>query len=494
VRQKPLLGSGPGTFEYSYPAYARAGFTRMAHQSFLQIAAEAGVAALLAALLAGIAAVWLCVKLAQSRADRTGAIAAAAAGWLVALAVHNLADYSLYVPAVAVSAFALLGVALAPVDAPAANGEGTVGRRWGPAITLLILLASGCWLLCGDVMAVRSEALLGQGRYYDAEDSAVTATWLLPFSAKSWEALAEVYEAQTRGPASLFLPKAIDARLQACRWAPTAAKSYMALARLYGFRGLTDKFLEYAQKAVDVYPTNARGLVELGQLQEHAGRTDEAKATYQRAVALLDGPVGKYPAVPELPELSYMWAWAYLAKAAYADDDEATGTQMVYDALLLVNKRLHGEELRFELEQKTTGKRPAELVEIEAMVDHVADIVWEHPDPTNRLRLAEARRRLGQWVKQETLLLDVIAKSEAGGEGDELLLRGIAYLELGRLYEQRNRDDEAKQAYSEGLRLVEQAPADAVEKAGETAGRWPVDVERLHKLIESAETAETAGD
>ena len=489
VQEKPLLGSGPGTFEYSYPAYARAGFTRMAHQSFLQIAADAGIAALIAALVAGIAAVWLCLKLAQSRVDTTGAIAAAAAGWLVALAVHNLADYSLYVPAVAVSAFALLGAALGPVDAPAANGEGTVGSRWGPAIMLLVLLASGGWLLCGDVMAVRSEALLAQSRYYDAEDSALAATRLLPFSAGSWEALAEVYEAQTRSPASLFLQKAIDARLQACRWAPTAAKSYMALARLYAFRELTDKSLEYAQKAVDVYPANARGLVELGQLQEHAGRPDEAKATYQRAVALLDGPVGKYPAVPELPELSYMWAWAYLAKAAYADGDEATGTQMVYDALLLINKRLHGEELRFELEQKTTGERPADLVEIETMVDHVADIVWEHPDPINRLRLAEAGRRLGQWVKQETLLLDVIAKSEAGGEGEELLLRGIAYLELGRLYEQRDRDDEAKEAYSEGLRLVEQASAGAVEKDGETAGRRPVDAERLRELIESAETA-----
>ncbi len=489
VRAKPLLGSGPGTFEYSYPAYARAGFTRMAHQSFLQIAAEAGIAALIAALVAGIAAVWLCVKLAQGRADRTGAIAAAAAGWLVALAVHNLADYSLYVPAVAVSALALLGTALRPTGVPVAPAVAVSGKRWALAIGLLTVFGLGCWLLTGEALTARSEKLLNEGRYHAAEGSALTAVRLLDFSAESWDALAEVYETQVRGPDSIFLQKAIYARMQMFLWAPTAAKPCIALARLFQFKQLPLKALDWAQRAVEIYPTNVRGLVELAQLQEHAGHADEAKATYQRAVALLDGPVGKYPAVPELPDLSYVWAWAYLAKAAYAAGDETAGTQMLYDALLLINTRLRGEELRFELEQKTTGRRPADLVEIETMVDHVADIVWEHPSPTNKLRLAEARRRLGQWIKQETLLLEVIVRPEAGGEGEELLLRGIAYLELGRLYGQRDRDDEAKEAYSEGLRLVEQASVDAVEKGGQAAGRWPVDAERLHKLIESAETA-----
>ncbi len=489
VRDKPLLGSGPGTFEYSYPAYARAGFTRMAHQSFLQITAEAGIAALMVALLAGVAAVWLGVKLAQSRPDRSGAVAAAAAGWLVALAAHNLADYSLYVPAVAVSAFAVLGAALRPAgDAPVACAKGASVKRWALVAALLMVFGAGCWLLAGEMLAARSEKLLNQGRYYAAEGSALAAVRLLDFSAESWEALAEVYEAQVRGPDSIFLQKAIYARMQMFLWAPTTAKPCITLARLFQFKNLPQKALDWAQRAVEVYPTNARGLVELAQLQEQAGQADQARATYQRAVALLDGPVGKYPAVPELPDLSYVWAWDYLARAAYADGDEANAKQMVYEALMLINQRLQGEELRFELEQKTTGKRPTDLVEIEWMVEHVAEIVWEHPDPINRLRLAEVRRRLGQWVKQETLLLEVINKSEGGDEGEQLLLRGIAYLELGRLYQQRDREQEARQAYAQGLRLVKQAPVPTVAKGWERAGRRLLSAERLRKLIESAET------
>lgn len=48
----PVLGTGIGTWEDLYPRYALTGFTRAAHNSYLQLAAECGVPALLALLAA----------------------------------------------------------------------------------------------------------------------------------------------------------------------------------------------------------------------------------------------------------------------------------------------------------------------------------------------------------------------------------------------------------------------------------------------------------
>ncbi len=486
IRDKPVLGAGPGSFEYAYPAYARTGFTRMAHQSYLQIAAEGGIGALLAAIVAGIAALWLCMGAARGRSDCAGAIAAAAGEWLAALAVHNLVDYSLYVPAVAVSAFALLGAA-AGAALPAPSLSGGASRRFGGlGIVLIAIFGASCWLLAGEALTVRSGALLDARRYYDAEDSARAAVSALPISAESWEALAEVYEAQVRSPDSPFLPKAMEARQQALRRTPTSAKNYIALARLYHFKGQVDESVEYAEKAVDVYPTNPRGLAELGQLLEQVGRRADARAAYERLLKLLDGPVGKYAAVPELPDVSYAWAWAYLAEDAYAGGNAPAGTQMVYDALDLLCGRLRGEQLQFEVARKTTGKRPAGLGELDALADRIAPIVWEYPDLTNMLRLAEVRGLLGQWSTQEALLLDVAARSRSAPEQDRVLLGGIAYLQLGALYKRQGLDAKAKGAYADGLRLLREIQADALEKAITTRGRRPIGVEGLHALIESA--------
>ncbi len=48
----PALGTGIGTWEDSYPRYALTGFTRAAHESYLQLADECGIPALLALLAA----------------------------------------------------------------------------------------------------------------------------------------------------------------------------------------------------------------------------------------------------------------------------------------------------------------------------------------------------------------------------------------------------------------------------------------------------------
>jgi hypothetical protein len=42
----PILGVGAGAFEWRYPRYASVGYTRAAHSTYLELAAEAGLPAL----------------------------------------------------------------------------------------------------------------------------------------------------------------------------------------------------------------------------------------------------------------------------------------------------------------------------------------------------------------------------------------------------------------------------------------------------------------
>ena len=57
VLANPVLGVGLGAFEWRYPRYASVGFTRLAHNSYLELASEAGIPALLLLLALGIG--WL---------------------------------------------------------------------------------------------------------------------------------------------------------------------------------------------------------------------------------------------------------------------------------------------------------------------------------------------------------------------------------------------------------------------------------------------------
>jgi tetratricopeptide (TPR) repeat protein len=115
----PLFGSGIGTYVFTYPVYALTGFTRLAHEAYLQVAAEAGIPALL--VLLGFFAFVLSagfknsiklseenLKSAESWNQRVilcGVIAGSIAGL-----VQNLIDSDLYVFSCGTGLFAVLGL------------------------------------------------------------------------------------------------------------------------------------------------------------------------------------------------------------------------------------------------------------------------------------------------------------------------------------------------------------------------------------------------
>lgn len=320
VRERPLLGFGPGTWEHAYPRYARVGFTRMAHQTPLQIAAEAGVPALLLAL-AGVALIARRLVAGLRSGGVRAVECAAGLAALAAVGLHNMADYTWYIPAVGLTLSAALGLALAASrehpSPPAARGR----CRLGVAIALLAVIAAG-WGLRAQLLHARAEAMLARGHYQSAVVPLRRAAEIDPLDAGIRQDLARAVAVSTiGGPA-----RAVEIRLRAARLNPLDGGNYVALADLYAGLGEEQSALAAAKRAIEVSPNFPRARVTLARLQERMGREDEALETWRGLDELWESPVGQYQAVAgEVTDISWVYAWLALGRAAeeQGDRDEA---------------------------------------------------------------------------------------------------------------------------------------------------------------------------
>jgi len=165
----PVFGSGIATYVFTYPAYALTGFTRLAHNAYLQIAAEAGVPALiiLAAffVLALVVGVRNLVALSSTTISGSqpwnqriifcGIIAAAVAGL-----VQNFIDSDFYVFSCGTALFTVLGMCagfrpaageVVAEEAPAPKRKSAVNKpviakeRW---TTARMAIVAATFVLC----------------------------------------------------------------------------------------------------------------------------------------------------------------------------------------------------------------------------------------------------------------------------------------------------------------------------------------------------------
>ena len=135
IRDHPLFGGGPGSFGTLYPRYMRPGMneTRYAHESYLQAAAGWGLW-----ILVPIGALVLAfARGARRAASADGTDRAVAAGGCAFL-VHNLGDFTAYLPGVAIPGSILVGMALGGAGLPEAPRR--EARRRARACAALVLL------------------------------------------------------------------------------------------------------------------------------------------------------------------------------------------------------------------------------------------------------------------------------------------------------------------------------------------------------------------
>lgn len=117
IAERPLLGYGHGAYQELFflfhdPELGRIGVFDHAHNDYLQLAAELGLPAAAAMLLALLLLWGLCLRGAvKRRRRRLYPLVATAAAVLVAL--HAVTDFSLLMPAVALTFAAILGIGCA---------------------------------------------------------------------------------------------------------------------------------------------------------------------------------------------------------------------------------------------------------------------------------------------------------------------------------------------------------------------------------------------
>lgn len=368
IAARPLLGFGPGSFEVAYPRHAEAGFTRMAHQTPLQLAAEAGLPAVVLMTLA-VALLGRTLVRGMRSGGPTAIEAAAGMGALVAVGAQNLADYTWYIPAVGITLSAVTGLALAAVrDVEDDGAHGPArrhGRCWaGLALALVVLIA--CALgLHAQMLAARGRAELARGRY------AVAAGWLRqaaeidPLDA---EIIADQAQA-TAGSGPGGIERAVELRLRVAELNPLQAGNYLALALLYQVAGESDSALAAARQAVDVAPNWPIAWAALARMQEQMGRPDEALATWRALDEIAQSPVGRYQAVLEPTDVAFAQAWLALGRQAEADGRLDVAAQYYERAAGLADTFARLQRLREEGMRALGSWDERETVEAERLRD-----------------------------------------------------------------------------------------------------------------------------
>jgi O-antigen ligase len=105
IRDNPLTGTGPGTFQYAYLAYqvpGHAEFRRYAHNDYLNITAELGLLFVPAAVMLIFQCFRAGFRKLKSRSRQKSGIALGCMAAIFAIMVHSLSDFNLYIPANAV--------------------------------------------------------------------------------------------------------------------------------------------------------------------------------------------------------------------------------------------------------------------------------------------------------------------------------------------------------------------------------------------------------
>lgn len=118
VRQRPLLGSGAGTFADLFPALrtnnvSMWGVWDFAHSTILEIAVEMGIPIAVAVIAAAVASIFILGRSALRSRDRERSLLSAIAGIGVLSYLHATIDFSLQIPGYLVVFGIILGCGLA---------------------------------------------------------------------------------------------------------------------------------------------------------------------------------------------------------------------------------------------------------------------------------------------------------------------------------------------------------------------------------------------
>jgi putative inorganic carbon (HCO3(-)) transporter len=421
AQANPALGTGPGTFAYVYPRYALVARTDLAHSSYLQMAAEQGFPALLAAVAAVALALLAAITALFRRRtpseidwdDTTRLLLCALVGGLLASALHNLFDSEWSLLGNAFPFWAAAGLAaglaaLTPNPSPNAGrgepravvsasvaGTGEVGGIGSPLPALGeglgVRAATSIALLAAFVLSL----LLMNGTQKRGEALRQTATGTADRS------LAAVWPPD---PTLLFYTEQPEA---AARIEPTG-KQFYRLGRWYEREGDLTRAVAAFQRSVEAEPNALQTWRKLAETQEKAGDTVGALASWRELIKRYEGPVGQFRAIPELPDTYSAFAYAALARAAAAGENKAEAGTLYEKAAKIVEEYSRTAPLYQQVEIQTALANGVDVLARRQDLRDLYDKVmqgWIELDPAQAKELEKRRdetfARLDAFVRPE---------------------------------------------------------------------------------------------
>ena len=340
----PIKGTGLGTFEIAYPPYAEVGFTKLAHNSYLQVAAEAGVpAALILVMLLGCVTIPGAVSVFRRDTDGeeptwkpgTKLMMSGLLGGAAASMARNLVDSDWYVMGIGIAFWAVLGAVVAMTDS-----SSTAKKIRGLGITILLVgLIAITVMLIGELYFSLGNTLMATDDPMEALDSYKMAVNVDPWNAEFRRRLGKFYllyaqasdEPSHADEAQNQLRKAIELE-------PGSVKNWYQLAKVYEYYPDDEKAVDAYRHALAVDRFSPQTLQALAERYEQAGRHDDAVRTWEKMLKVEQTPYEKVRAVPELVEPGYIFAHIAVAEDAEKNGDTLKAQNHYRETLLRIER------------------------------------------------------------------------------------------------------------------------------------------------------------
>lgn len=329
AKAHPIVGSGLGTFEIAYPKYASVGYTKLAHNSYLQLAAEAGpISALSLCVFLGLAALPTAFALRRTETtdspnsapqthawafDRGLAVSGLLGGTAASMA-RNVVDSDWYVTAIGISVWAALGAAVA-LGHPARTWDIKLSRGKTIAFSLLlaITLLGTLSMTASEAYLSRGDSVLISGDARGAEASYQSALTFAPWSAEAYRRMSRLHMLLADAYSDMTFAKKAETELRmALRFEPEYAKNHYQLARVYELLGKPDEAIRSLETGRKLDPNAVQLLLRLARAYEQSDRHEKALDVYRHIVQLEELPYGKIRAMPEIVQPEYIFAHAEL--------------------------------------------------------------------------------------------------------------------------------------------------------------------------------------
>lgn len=373
VRAHPVTGTGLGTFEVAYPKYAEVGWTRLAHNSYLQLAAEGGVALPVVLVgLIGVAVVPAVVGLRRRRDEdapsdwmpNRSLMMCGLLGGASASLARNFVDSDWYVAAIGTSFWLVIGAVTALSDGDTWQVRMPAWKVWAKVTSLGVIVLGLLSVLIAQGYYAGGWALLGSG---DRESGirafrrAITHDPLDPELHRKLGAVLCIISEQSDDE---NLAKDSEQALKsAAHLEPTAPKTWYQLGKLYANCFHDDKRAVAAYlAALDRDPHALQVLVALAGTYERMHRNTDALEIYRRMTEIEDSVYERIKAIPEIVEPSYIFAREALGRDAESRGDKAWAGKQYRLALDRIERyEISVEEMGPVMEQM--GTRDTDLEE-----------------------------------------------------------------------------------------------------------------------------------